>query len=176
MTRSVCAAVSLGFILAATPLRGADHPHAGADPRSKVIWTNEDLEKLHAPGLISIVGQEDGEKPAPSTAPAPYLRTQDPNWYAARAADIHDELEFRQAQLREYRQALDDARSLEQSTEGVDLVDEDFAMTPETGMDILEQRVNETQSRLDALGDLARRNDIPPGMLRGHEGSAFKGR
>lgn len=167
MTRYLYAAVSLGFILAAMPLCAANNPHTGADRPGKVNWTNEDLDKLHAPGLISIVGRVDEEEPAPSPAPAPYLRTQDPNWYAERAADLHDELEFWQAQLRQYQQALDDARSLEESTEGVDLIDEDFAITPEAGIDILQQRVNQTQSRLDALEDLARRNDIPPGALRG---------
>jgi hypothetical protein len=39
-------------------------------------------------------------------------------------------------------------------------------VTPEAGVEILQQRVSETQLELDALEDLARRNDIPPGTLR----------
>jgi hypothetical protein len=166
MIRYMYAAVTLGLILVAIPLRAANGPHAGTDRPSKVVWTNDDLDKLHDLDLISIVGREDGEKPTWAPANAPYLKTQDSDWYVAQAANLRDELEYRQAQLREYRKALDDARNLGKSTGGVDLVDEDFAITPEAGIEILQQRVNETQSELDDLEDLARRNDIEPGTLR----------
>jgi hypothetical protein len=168
MIRYMYAAVTLGLILVAIPLRAANGPHAGTDRQSKVVWTNDDLDKLHDLGLISIVGREDGEKPTWAPANAPYLKTQDPDWYSAQAANLRDELEYRQAQLREYRKALDDVRNLGKSTGGVDLVDEDFAITPEAGIEILQQRVNETQSELDDLEDLARHNDIEPGTLRAH--------
>jgi hypothetical protein len=132
-----------------------------------MVWTNDDLEKLHRLGLISIVGRIDEERPTPASAPGPYVKTQDPEWYAEQAAKLRDELEYRQAQLREYRQALDDARSLRESTGGINLVGEDFAITPEAGIEILQQRVEEAQAEFDDLEDLARRNDIPPGTLRG---------
>jgi hypothetical protein len=132
-----------------------------------MVWTNDDLEKLHRVGLISIVGRIDEERPTPASAPGPYVKTQDPEWYAKQAAKLRDELEYRQVQLREYRQALDDARSLRESTGGIDLVGEDFAITPEAGIEILQQRIMEEQARLDDLEDLARRNDIEPGTLRG---------
>jgi hypothetical protein len=165
MIRYMYAAVTLGLILVATPLRAANRPHAGTDRQNKMVWTNDDLDKLHDRGLISIVGREDDEKP--TWAPATYSNTQDPDWYAAQAASLRDELEYRQAQLREYQQAIDDARSLRESTGGIDLVGKDFAVTPEAGIDILQQRVNEAQREFDALEDLARRNDISPGTLRG---------
>jgi hypothetical protein len=167
MTRYSYAAVALGFISVAIPLREANRPHAGTDHRSKVVWTNDDLDKLHDLGLISIVGRDDDEKPISAPPPALYVKTQDPDWYAAQATNLRDELENRQAQLREYQQAIDDTRSLRASTGGIDLVDENFAVTPEAGIEILQQRVSETQSELDALEDLARRNDIEPGTLRG---------
>lgn len=53
-------------------------------------------------------------------------------------------------------------------TGGINLDDGDIGITPEAGIEFLQQRVNETQTELDALEDLARRNDIPPGTLRGH--------
>jgi len=165
MTRYLSAGVTLGLILAAIPMRAANRPHAGTERHSKVVWTNDNLDKLHDLGLISIVAQENDEEPTP--APAPYLRTQDPDWYAAQAANLRDELENRQAQLRQYQQALDDARSLKNSTGGIDLVAGNFAITPEAGIEILQQRVGETQSELDALEDLARRKGIEPGTLRG---------
>ena len=40
-------------------------------------------------------------------------------------------------------------------------------MTLEAGTQILQRRVRETESDLDGLEDLARREGIPPGTLRG---------
>jgi hypothetical protein len=167
MIRQLYIGLYLALVTAPIPSRAVNRPHVGTDRQSKVVWTNDDLDKLQDPGLISIVGREDDEKTALATAPAQYVRTQDPAWYAQQAAKLHDELEYRQAQLRDYQRALDNARSLKESTGGIDLVGEDFAITPEAGIEILQQRVSETQSELDALEDLARRNDIPPGTLRG---------
>ena len=167
MIRDLWICSCLALVTAAIPLRAANRPHAGADSQTIKVWTNDDLEKLHHPGLISIVGQIDQEKPKPAPSLAGYFKTQDPEWYAAQAANLRDKLEYRQAQLRDYKQALDDVQSLRESTGGVDLVNEDFATTPEAGIEILQQRVSETQSELDALEDLARRNDIEPGTLRG---------
>ncbi len=163
MTRHLYAAVTLGLISVAIPLRAANRPRAGTDRQNKVVWTNDDLDL----GLISVVGGEEDERPASSPPTTPYLRTQDPDWYAEQAARLRDQLECRQTQLREYQHALDDARSLKKSTGGIDLVGEDFAVTPEAGIEILQQRVTEEQERLDDLEDLARRNDIEPGTLRG---------
>ncbi len=160
-------AISVTLSTLAIPSRAANRPHAGTDSQNPVVWTNDDLARLHSLGLISIVGQIDEEKSKSPSLPVLYVRTQDPEWYAGQAAKLRNELEHRQAQLREYRQALEDARSLRKSTGGIDLVGDDFATTPEAGIEILQQRVNETQVDLDALEDLARRNDIPPGTLRG---------
>jgi hypothetical protein len=160
-------AVSMTLGTLAIPLRAANKPRAGTDLQGKVVWTNDDLDKLHDRGLISIVGQVEEETSIPGSEPKDYDVTQDPKWYAQQAARLRDELDWRQARLREYRHALDDARSLRESTGGIDLVGEDFAMTPEEGIEILQQRVEETQTDLTALEDLARRNDIEPGTLRG---------
>ena len=166
MIRQLCISVCLALVSAAIPLRAANRPHAGTDNKTINVWTNDDLEKLHAAGLISIVGQVDEGTSVSESAPRDYEATQDPQWYAEQAARLRDELEYRQAQLREYHQALDDARSLKESTGGINLVGEDFAVTPEAGIEILQQRVNEAQAELDDLEDLARRNDIEPGTLR----------
>jgi hypothetical protein len=159
------------FSAAAIPSRAGAQPPPGIESQKKKVWTNADLDKLHDLGLISIVGQVDDqvdeESSTSESAPAEYDPTQDPEWYAEQAAWLQDELEYRQDQLRQYRQALDDARNLRDATSGADFVDGDFGITPEDGIEILEQRVTETQERLDALEDLARRNDIEPGTLRG---------
>ena len=95
------------------------------------------------------------------------MRTEDPEWYAVQAAELSEELERRQTQLREYRQAIDDARSLRKTTGGINLDEGDIAITPEAGIEILERHVNEVQTEINELEDLARRHDIPPGTLRG---------
>lgn len=167
MTRHLYAAVTLGLISVSIPLRAANRPHAGTDRQNPVVWTNDDVEKLRGRSLISIVGQTDEERPISASMPGPYMKTQDPEWYAAEAARLRDELEGRRAQLREYQQALDDARSLKKTTGGIDFDEGDAGITPEAGIEILEQRVSEAQTEFDALEDLARHNGIPPGTLRG---------
>lgn len=167
MIRDLCISISLALVTGAIPLRAANGPHAGTDHRTAKVWTNDDLERLHHAGLISVVGQADDEKSIPASAPQDYELNQNPEWYAEQAAKLRDELEYRQTQLREYQQAIDDARSLTESNGGVNLVGEDFAITPEAGIEILHLRIAVVQGRLDNLEDLARRNDIAPGTLRG---------
>jgi hypothetical protein len=165
LTFSLAISMTLGTL--AIPLRAANKPRAGTDSQNPVVLTNDDIEKLHSLGLISIVGRIDEEGPTPASAPGPYVRTQDPEWYAEQAAKLLDELERRRGQLREYRRALEDARSLRETTGGIHLDEGDVGITPQSGIEFLEGRVSETQTELDALEDLARRNDIPPGTLRG---------
>ena len=165
LTFSLAISVTLGT--QAVPLRAASNPRSGTDSRNPVVWTNDDLEKLHRLGLISIVGRMDEEQPSSASAPAPYVEARDPEWYAEQAAQLRDELQRRRAQLHEYQKALEDARSLKETTGGINVDEGDQGITPEAGIEFLQQRLNETQMGLDALEDLARRNDIPPGTLRG---------
>ncbi len=167
MTHHAYAAVTLALISVAIPSRAANRPHAGTDSPDKMVWTNDDLEKLHSLGLISIVGRIDEERPTRASASGPYVRTQDPEWYAEEAAKLRDELERRRAQLREYGQALEDARSLRETTGGINLDEGDVGITPQAGIEILQQRVRTRESELGALEDLARHNGIAPGTLRG---------
>jgi hypothetical protein len=160
-------AISVTLSTLAIPLRAANNPRAGTDTQNTAVWTNDDLERLRVLSLISIVGRMNEEQPTSASAPVPYVETQDPQWYAEQAATLRDELERRRAQLDGYRQAIEDARSLKTMTGGVDLDEGDIAITPESGIENLRQRVSEAQTELDALEDLARRNDIPPGTLRG---------
>jgi hypothetical protein len=161
-------AISVTLSTLAIPLRAANKPHARKMGRTTVVWTNQDLKKLRSQDLISVVGQPALVQDTTATAlPSPYVKTQDPEWYAEQASALRDEFERRQAQLREYRQALDDARSLRKTSGGISLDEGDIGITPEAGIEILQQQVNEAQTQLDELEDLAHRNGIPPGVLRG---------
>ena len=165
MIRDFCIYICLGLLPAA--VRAANKPHAAADTQTIKVWTNDDLERLHDVAPISIVGQVDQEKSTPESGARSHEATRNPGWYAKQASRLRDELEYRQVQLREYQKALEDAQSLRETTGGINLIDEDFAITPEAGMEILQQRVAEAQRRLDDLEDLARHNGIEPGTLRG---------
>jgi hypothetical protein len=161
-------AIPMTLSTLAIPLRAASKPRAGTDSRNTVVWTNNDLERLRVLGLISIVGRMEEEQPTSASAPSPYVETQDdPEWYAEQAATLRDEPERRRAQLSGYRQAIEDARRLKTMPGGTDLDEGDIAITLEAGIEILQQRVSEPQTELDALEDLARRKDITPGTLRG---------
>lgn len=100
---------------------------------------------------------------------------EDPAWHAAQAASLNARLEAEETDLRAFTQALDDARELKNKTGGVNLAKDDMGITPEDAIEILQDRVRETQRELDALEDLARQNDIPPGALRGQWPGAPRG-
>jgi hypothetical protein len=167
MIRHFYVCFCLALVSAAVPLRAANGPHAGTGSQTIKVWTNDDLERLHDLGLICIVGQINEETPKSASPPQPYMKTRDPEWYAEQAARVRDELERKRAQLDGYRQAIEDAQSLKTMTGGISLDGGDVGITPEAGIEILKQRVMEEQARLDDLEDLARRNDIEPGTLRG---------
>jgi hypothetical protein len=160
-------AISMTLSTLAIPLRAANQPRAGKTEGATVLWTNEDLEKLRGLDLISVVGQAPEEATAAAAAPSPYLETQDPAWYAGQASMLRAELERRETRLQQYRQALEDVRGLKTMTGGIDLERGDIGITPEAGIEILQRRVDEKQSELNDLEDVARHNDIPPGTLRG---------
>jgi hypothetical protein len=160
-------AISLALSTPAIPLRAANKPRAGKTEGATVVWTNDDLERLRAKGLISVVGQVPEKATEAAAAPSPSGRTQDPEWYAEQASTLRAELESREAELQRYRQAIEDARNLKTMTGGINVDQGDIGITPDAGIEILQRRLHETQSEIDALENLARHNDIPPGTLRG---------
>jgi hypothetical protein len=164
----------------------ASSSHAAEKPRPvqenqnqpKKVWTNEDMDQLRARGLISIVGPEAGEAVQPSPAaqaatepaepafPVYESRLDDPEWYAQKAADLQAELNKRMADLQQQQTAI--ALAADRVTQpGVALDKENAGVTPAAGLAILEANVQEIQSQLDDLSDIARQHDIPPGVLRG---------
>jgi len=165
LTFSLAIAMTLSTL--AILLRAATKPRAGQTEGATVVRTNDDLERLLAKGLISVVGQVPGEATEAAAAPSLYVRTKDPEWYAEQASKLRAELESREAELQRYRQAIEDARNLKTMTGGINFDRGDIGITPEAGIEILQRRVHEGQSELDALEDLAWHNGIPPGTLRG---------
>lgn len=174
--RAYSFAIAALFALAmAFPSRAAEKPRpaqANQNPPKKV-WTNDDTDQLRSRGLISIVGQEPTDAaalapaaPPKSTPPAYNSRLEDPAWYAREAADLQAELEKREAALREQQTAM--ALAAEGITQpGIALDKPNAGVTPQAGLAILSAQVKEVQDQMDELSDLARQNNIPPGVLRG---------
>src|SRR5215470_442417 len=163
--------VSISFLLLALladgTLPAATKPQAGRASDS-TTWTSEDLERLkNAPDLISVVGQPAIEGQQSVDAPSSQPEIKDPAWYAAQASILNTRLESEQAELRDFEQKLENAQELGTTTPGVNLDEADPGITPEATIESLRDRVRATQSELDSLEDLARRNDMAPGILRG---------
>jgi hypothetical protein len=169
-------ALSAFFALAfAMPSRAGEKPRPAQANQNepKKIWTNDDMDQLRSRGLISIVGQEPNQVATPSATaasetPAPVYHSilEDPEWYAQKSADLQEELDKRQAALRQQQTALANAAN-GITQPGVSMDQPNAGVTPEAGLANLAAQVQEVQNQLDELGDLARRNNIPPGVLRG---------
>ena len=136
--------ISLPLLLltAGGTLRAATKPQAGAArAKANLTWTNADLERLSKfPGLISVVGQPSNDDSQNVSVPPLQSRTEDPAWYAARAATLNARLDAEQTDLRDFTRALDDVRELKSTAAGVNLAEDDIGITPEATIDILESR------------------------------------
>jgi hypothetical protein len=162
-------------LLIACSVHAAEKPRPAQGNRNqpKKVWTDEDMGQLRARGLISIVGQERAQAstPAPSapaaeTFPAYASALDDPSWYSREAADLQAELDRRQAALQQQLQAI--ALAKDRITQpGLALDKDNAGVTPAAGVANLQAQVQEVQSMLDELSDLARQHNIDPGVLRG---------
>jgi hypothetical protein len=168
-------AVTLALLIACSS-QAAEKPRPAQSNQNqpKKVWTNDDMDELSARGLISIVGQEalapatqNPAVPAESGATFPVYesRLDDPEWYADQAASLQAELDKRMADLQQQQEAL--AAVKDRITQpGLALDKPDAGVTPAAGLANLEAQVQETQSQLDELSDLARQHNIPAGVLR----------
>lgn len=174
-------AVVLGLAFM-VPSHAAEKPRPAQTNQTqpKKVWTNEDMDDLRARGLISVFAPETQQaqlgaapvSPAvaqpsrPTALPVYNSRLEDPAWYSQQAADLQAELDRRQALLRRQQTALAlAARGITQP--GLALDQPSFGVTPEAALDVLQASIQQVQSQLDELSDLARLNGIPPGVLRG---------
>lgn len=167
------AALALAFAVSAHSAE-KPRPAQGTASQPKKIWTNDDMPGLRAQGLISIVGQEpSAEAPQAPAAPEEFVfpvyesRLDDPDWYAAQAADLQAELDDAVAALQQETQALTLARDERVTQPGVALDRPSVGVTPGAALELFQARVDEIQMQLDELSNLARQHDIEPGALRG---------
>jgi hypothetical protein len=153
----------------AFPTRAAEKPSPAQAGKTKKVWTNDDMDQLRARGLITtfnVTIEITAQAPAAPSEPATYTsRFEDPEWYAQQAANLQAELDKRESALREAQSNL--AQAAEGITQpGIAMDKKNAGITPEAGIAVLQAQVLEVQNQLGELSDLARQNNIPPGVLR----------
>lgn len=133
--------------------------------RPKKVWTNDDMQGLGGTSGVSVVG----EAPAApgrgnaTAQPRGYVKEKDSNWYRQQLAPLRSELERLDKEIVRTREFING----EHTGEGRLKVNVfSVPMNPADQIAQLEKRKATTQTKIDALEDLARRNDIPPGALR----------
>lgn len=168
--RSVVSA-SLAFALPVVALAGGGaNPPASPQPRpvrEVKVWTNDDFAAL---GPRS----ESTSEPAPASAArptaavaapasaAPLPSGEDPQWYAEQLTGLEDELASvaaREQQLRQFR-----ATGTGLPT-GLNVVAPCQGVGTDNLIAQLAARRQEIEQQIDALGDTARSNGMPPGIL-----------
>jgi hypothetical protein len=170
----------VGLAIPVMTFAGGDPAKPAASPKpddQKKVWTNDDVERLNPEFVVNrgtqtstnsatavrVVGVVPGQPAPASVAPgSPLDPQQDPRWYAQQLAELDADLaaiDSREEQLREFRATsagLPTGLVLNAPCEGI---------TTDNLMAQLEAHRQEIVQQIDALGDLARQNDLPPGIL-----------
>jgi hypothetical protein len=167
---SIAAVIALPF---AFSMHAAEKPRPAQTDQTKRVWTNDDMDQLRSQGLIStfsVAPEVTAQAPAAPSEPVTFVpktpKMEDPAWYAEQAAILQAELDKREAALHEAQAKL--ALAAKGITEpGINMGKGNPGVTPESGIDVLQAQAREVQNQLDELSELARQNNIPPGVLRG---------
>jgi len=170
----------LGLAIPAATFAGGGPAKPAASPKpdsQKKVWTNDDVERLNPAFVVNrapqtttgsatatrVVGELPARPASASAAPsAPLDPEQDPQWYAQQVTELNAELsaiDSREEQLRQFRATtagLPTGLVLNAPCEGIS-TDNLIAQ--------LDARRQEIVQQMDALGDMARQNDLPPGIL-----------
>jgi hypothetical protein len=181
------AALLVGLSIPATTSAAGDPAKPAASPKpdsQKKVWTNDDVERLNPAFAENRAPQTSGASAAtltivtvpplaPAThrvvAPAPLTPEQDPRWYAQQVTALEAELsaiDSHEDELRQFRATsagLPTGLVLNAPVEGI---------TTDNLIAQLEARRQKIAQQIDALGDLARQNDLPPGILVAGRGLA----
>lgn len=179
---SLTAAVALciGLAIPAATFAGGGPAQPAGTPKPDTqtkVWTNDDVERLNpdfvavrasqtstnSAAVVRVVGELPVRTTPKSAAPRmPLDPQQDPRWYAQQVTALDADLaaiDSREAELREFRATsagLPTGLVLNAPCEGI---------TTDNLIAQLEARRQEIAQQIDALGDLARQNDLPPGIL-----------
>jgi hypothetical protein len=158
----IAAAMFLGASVSG-PVSAAAAEQSQQVGRQKV-WTNDDIQLLRGitPNFSPSL-REAGDTSRAGSAPAKYVRFKDPRWYREQLQPLRIELDRINSALRRLRAALTSAKG---GTNAINFDRDTEGITPESEVRLLQQRRRDILSRMDAIEDLAQRNEIPPGELR----------
>ena len=137
-------------------------------------WTNERLQQLHEQGLISEFNRLPESRAEATLEIAAeesnpfrvYDRTQDTRWYAEQVAALNAKIQALETELVHYQAELHYVRELKTSEAGLAVYQDTVGITPEAGIDIRRALLQGLRGELEDIRDLARRNNIPPGVVR----------
>lgn len=137
-------------------------------PAAARVWTNPDVEALESTASLSIIGQAEPEQPTASPsasvetqnsgpASAPYVKEQDPNWYAREIASRRQQIDALDSQIQEIQQI----RATGEGISGAIPLDKTAAgITPEETIGVLQGQKSQLETEVDNLQDLGQSNDI----------------
>lgn len=157
----VLSIISLGSPKAAAPHHFA-HYRATAPDR---IWTNDDVKTLREEAPISIIGtteafEANSKASTASVATAekrPYVKEEDPEWYAQEIEIRRLEIAFAEAQL---AQIAETEKTGQGVSDVVPLDTEPVGVMLAGTIWMLEHQVLEARNEIIALQDLGRQNEI----------------
>ncbi len=166
--------VTLAFSLAIAVFAGPQAQQAPPAPpekakpeprKTKKVWTNDDVQDLGGKSGVSVVGDAQGAADADKAEPKPadYAKEKDPNWYRKQLVPLRAEMERLDKEITKTREFINGGHTGEGQLK-VNVFS--VPMNPADQIAQLEKRKATVQSKIDALEDRARRNDIPPGALR----------
>ena len=132
--------------------------------RAARVWTNEDVASLRESAAISIVGSMPDESPQKTKVAARLSTKQDAAWYRERLAGLEAERSRIDGQI----DGLKKYRSITAYMVGGIIVPQlaGLPLNPEDQIRQLNERRREVTQDIEALHDLARRNEILPGDIR----------
>jgi hypothetical protein len=174
--RSFCitAVIAIGLV-AALPATvvGAGRAGASSSPNpdvQKKVWTNDDFRaagasqaansaELASAALVteSPAGQEG------ASAPAPLNPEQDPRFYILQMASLENELASVEGEVRQLRNFRTTGTGIQP---GLQLYAPCMGVGTDNLIAELDARRRDILDRMDAVSDTARRNNMPPGILR----------
>jgi hypothetical protein len=139
-----------------------------AKPPAEKVWTNPDVEALESKASLSIIGQAEtqqaGEPDSNSNkqqntvpATAPYVKEQDPSWYAQGIDGRRERVEQLDNQIQEIQQI----RTTGEGISGAIPLDKTAAgLTPEATIQALQVQKSRVEEEINELQDLAQSNGI----------------
>jgi len=164
ITALTAAALAAACALAAGSAAAAEKPQSTENEASTKVWTNDSIRALR--GTVSSFSgdQQSTVETAPQGAVAPSVSPPlpvsqlDPGWYRVQVAHLRADAARAQAKASEIQAELDSHTG---GHKGNNLLAEPEGITPQSEIQLLNQRRDRDLKQIDALEEMARRNGIP---------------